>query len=109
MDSAKEGNGRIRYFEDGHGEKKIYIEGNSPEYLLGADILNREYDDQKCRDFFMVKGELKDNGDGIERLEIYKWWIDTPFHYKNDSGFWTNIRNGFGRSEIEAGIYKSYR
>lgn len=109
MDSAKEGNGSIRYFEDGHGEKKIYIEGNSPEYLLGADILNREYDDQKCRDFFMVKGELKDNGDGIERLEIYKWWIDTPFHYKNDSGFWTNIRNGFGRSEIEAGIYKSYR
>ena len=70
MESAKDNSGRMRYFEDGHIEKKIYIEGNSPEYLLGADVLNRGYDDLNCRDFFMVKGDLKDNGDDIERLEI---------------------------------------
>ena len=109
MESAKDNSGRMRYFEDGHIEKKIYIEGNSPEYLLGADVLNRGYDDLNCRDFFMVKGDLKDNGDDIERLEIYKWWIHLPFHYKNELGYWTNDRNGFSRSDIEAGIYNSYR
>ena len=109
MESAKDNSGRMRYFEDGHIEKKIYIEGNSPEYLLGADVLNRGYDDLNCRDFFMVKGDLKDNGDDIERLEIYKWWIHLPFHYKNELGYWTNERNGFRRSDIEAGIYNSYR
>ncbi len=109
MESAKGNGGKMRYFEDGHAEKRIYIEGNSPEYLLGEDVLNREYDDPRCRDFFMVRGDLKDNGDGIERLEIYKWWIDIPFRYKNDSGDWINVRNGFSRSDIEAGIYRSYR
>ena len=109
IESVKNNNDRMRYFEDGHIEKKIYIEGNSPEYLLGADVLNRGYDDLNCRDFFMVKGDLKDNGDGIERLEIYKWWIHLPFHYKNDLGYWTNDRNGFSRTDIEAGIYKDYR
>ena len=109
MESAKGNGGEMRYFEDGHAEKRIYIEGNSPEYLLGEDVLNNEYDDQECNNFFMVRGDLKDNGDGIERLEIYKWWIDIPFRYKNDSGDWINVRNGFSRSDIEAGIYRSYR
>ena len=118
MDSVKDNSGKIRYFEDGHAEERIYIEGNSPEYLLGEDILNNEYDDKECDNFFVVKGDLKDNEDGIERLEIYKWWINIPFRYKNDSGDWTydrygynrtNDRYGFNRSDIEAGIYKSYR
>ncbi len=86
-----------------------YIEGNSPEYLLDEDVLTNEYDDQDCIDFFMVKGDLKDSEDGIRRLELYKWWINIPFFYKNDSGYWTNKRNGFSRSDIEVGIYKSYR
>ena len=109
MNSAKNKSGGMRYFEDGHAEKRIYIEGNSPEYLLGEDVLDNEYDDQKCDNFFMVKGDLKDNEDGIGRLEIYKWWIGIPFRYKNNSGNWTNERTGFSRSDIEAGIYKSYR
>ncbi len=108
-ESAKDSTGRMRYFEDGHIEKKIYIEGNSPEYLLGADVLNNEYDDLNCRDFFMVKGDLKENGDGIERLEIYKWWIHLPFYSRNELGYWTNKRYGFNRSDIETGIYKDYR
>ena len=109
MDSVKDDSGKIRYFEDGHAEEKIYIEGNSPEYLLDEDVLTNEYDDQDCIDFFMVKGDLKDSEDGIRRLELYKWWINIPFFYKNDSGYWTNKRNGFSRSDIEVGIYKSYR
>ena len=109
MESAKDNSGRMRYFEDGHIEKKIYIEGNSPEYLLDVDVLNNGYDDLNCRDFFMVKGELKDNGDDIERLEIYKWWIGLPFYSRNELGYWTNERYGFSRSDIEAGIYNSYR
>ncbi len=118
VESAKDSSGRMRYFEDGHMEKKIYIEGNSPEYLLGEDVLNNEYDDQVCVNFFMVRGNLKDNEDDIERLEIYKWWIHLPFYYKNDLGYWTydrygynrtKDRYGFNRSDIESGIYKSYR
>ncbi len=109
MESVKDSSSRMRYFEDGHIEKKIYIEGNSPEYLLDVDVLNNGYDDLNCRDFFMVKGELKDNGDGIERLEIYKWWIGLPFYSRNELGYWTNKRYGFSRSDIEAGIYNSYR
>ena len=109
MESVKDSSSRMRYFEDGHIEKKIYIEGNSPEYLLGADVLNNEYDDLNCRDFFMVKGDLKENGDGIERLEIYKWWIHLPFYSRNELGYWTNKRYGFNRSDIETGIYKDYR
>ena len=109
IDSANDNSGEMRRFEDGHTEKRIYIEGNSPEYLLGAEILNNGYDDQKCGDFFMVKGDLKENGDGIERLEIYKWWINTPFKYKDGSGFGVKDSNGFSQSDIESGIYKSYR
>ena len=108
-DSVKDNSGKIRYFEDGYAEEKIYIEGNSPEYLLDVDVLAAEYDDQKCTNFFMVKGDLRDSEDGIGRLEIYKWWIDTPFYIKNDSGYWISERYGFSRSDIEAGIYKSYR
>jgi hypothetical protein len=108
-DSVKDNSGKIRYFEDGYAEEKIYIEGNSPEYLLNVDVLAAEYDDQKCTNFFMVKGDLRDSEDGIGRLEIYKWWIDTPFYIKNDSGYWISERYGFSRSDIEAGIYKSYR
>ena len=108
-DSVKDNSGKIRYFEDGYAEEKIYIEGNSPEYLLDMDVLAEEYDEQECTNFFMVKGDLRDNEDGIGRLEIYKWWIDTPFYIKNDSGYWISERYGFSRSDIEAGIYKSYR
>ncbi len=108
-DSVKDNSGKIRYFEDGYAEEKIYIEGNSPEYLLDVDVLAAEYDEQECTNFFMVKGDLRDSEDGIGRLEIYKWWIDTPFYIKNDSGYWISERYGFSRSDIEAGIYKSYR
>ena len=119
-DLVKDNSGKIRYFEkgyadaDGYAEEKIYIEGNSPEYLLDMDALAEEYDDQECTNFFMVKGDLRDNEDGIGRLEIYKWWIGTPFYIKNDSGYrinerWINKRYGFSRSDIETGIYKSYR
>lgn len=109
IDSVKDNSGEMRCFEDGHVEKRIYVEGNSPEYLLGENILNNGYDNQKCGDFFMVKGDLKDNGDGIERLEVYKWWINTPFKYKDNSGFGIKDSNGFSRSDIESGAYKSYR
>ena len=99
----------MRHFEDGHVEKKIYIEGNSPEYLLGATILNKGYNDQKCRDYFIVKGKMENNEDGVEQLEIYKWWIKTPFIHEDNSGIKIKSSNGFSRSDIEAGIYKSYR
>ena len=114
-DSVKDNSGKIRYFEkgyadaDGYAEEKIYIEGNSPEYLLDMDVLAEEYDEQECTNFFMVKGDLRDNEDGIRRLEIYKWWINKPFYLKNDFGCWVNEKYGFSRSDIEAGIYKSYR
>lgn len=108
-DSVKDNSGKIRYFEDGYAEEKIYIEGNSPEYLLDVYVLAEEYDDQECTNFFMVKGDLRDNENGIGRLEIYKWWINKPFYLKNDSRHWISERYGFSRSDIEAGIYKSYR
>ena len=108
-DSVKDNSGKIRYFEDGYAEEKIYIEGNSPEYLLDVDVLAAEYDEQECTNFFMVKGDLRDSEDGIGRLEIYKWWINNPFYLKNDFGCWVNEKYGFSRSDIEAGIYKSYR
>lgn len=107
--SVKDNTGDVRRFEDGHVERKIYIEGNSPEYLLGATILNNGYDDQKCSDFFIVKGNLGENDDGIERLEIYKWWINTPFIHENESGFMIKSSEGFNQSDIENDIYKSYR
>ena len=115
VESVKDNSGKIRYFEkgyadaDGYAEEKIYIEGNSPEYLLDVDVLANEYDKQECTNFFMVKGDLRDNEDGIRRLEIYKWWINKPFYLKNDFGCWVNEKYGFSRSDIEAGIYKSYR
>ena len=109
MYSDGNGSGEIRYFEDGHAEKRISIEGNSPEYLLGATILNNGYDDQYCRDYFMVKGNLENGEDGVERLEIYKWWIGKYFTHKDDSDKKNKSSNGFNRSDIEAGIYKSYR
>lgn len=31
VDSAKDSISMMRYFADGHAEKRIYIEGNSPE------------------------------------------------------------------------------
>ena len=108
-DTEKYKGGELRRLEEGYVEKRILIEGNSPEYLLAAAILNNGYNNEKCRGFFIVKGDLKDNEDGIERLEIYKWWINTPFSYKDDSGFGIKGSNGFSRSDIEAGIYKSYR
>ena len=107
--SGENGGGEMRHFEDGHVEKKIYIEGNSPEYLLGATILNKGYNDQKCRDYFIVKGKMENNEDGVEQLEIYKWWIKTPFIHEDNSGIKIKSSNGFSRSDIEAGIYKNYR
>ena len=99
----------VRRLEEGYVEKRILIEGNSPEYLLGAAMLNNGYDDDKCIDFFIAKGDLKDSEDGIERLEIYKWWIDAPFIHKDAKGFMIKSSEGFNQSDIEAGIYKSYR
>lgn len=109
IDFEKAKSGEMRRFEDGHVEKKISIEGNSPEYLLGATILNNGYDNQYCSDFFIVNGELKDNEDGVEQLEIYKWWINKYFTHKDNSGNKIRSSSGFNQSDIEAGIYKSYR
>jgi len=99
----------VRYFEGGYAERRIYIKGNSPEYSLSATILNNGYYDEDCRDYFIVKGNLEISEEGAEMLEIYKWWIKTPFVYKDASGIKLESGYGFTREDIEAGIYKSYR
>ncbi len=108
MDPENDKKLEVRYLGDGY-EEKVYIVGNSPEYLLGAAILNNGYDDEMCRDFFIVKGSLEEDEDGILHLEIYKWWINNYFIHKDEAGYKIKTGSGFDRDDIQTGAYKRYR
>lgn len=96
----------------GDMEKGMMVElkGDLPEYSLDNCILkNTESIYRTFWNSFIVKGKLEESTKGNRILEIYRWWLCTPFFQHSDKVVGSGSYVGFTDSDLKAGIYKNYR
>lgn len=105
-------NGSALVWFVGDIEKGIVVElkGDLPEYSLDDCLLkNTESIYKTYWNSFIVKGKLEEGTKGNRILEVYRWWLCTPFFQHGDKVVGSDSHVGFADSDLKAGIYKNYR